>query len=161
MDIINKIKQDRFWLILVASSVALITAYVAEIFFNLQPCTLCIYQRIIYFILLLSSILTIYFPISRKKLTSTIILALIGEIITSSYHIGVEHHWIEESSVCQVSNNAVNFLSASKISSNCSEVYFRFMNLSMVEWNLLYTLILLYCFLRKNNNKEVTSFASS
>ena len=45
-NLINKIKQDVYLLIFVASSLAIIGAYVAEFVFHLQPCILCIYQRI-------------------------------------------------------------------------------------------------------------------
>ena len=149
INLISKIKQDRFWLILTACSFALITAYTAELFFNLSPCMLCIYQRIPYFILVVFSSFAIYIPAIQKKLSFSITIALVSEIILAGYHVAVEHHWIEESSVCQIHSYTASLLSTVKVASDCSSVFFKFMNLSIAEWNLFYATALLYCFIRK------------
>ena len=79
-------------------------------------------------------------------------LSIIAEIVLASYHVGVERYIFEDSHVCQVQNGLNStiqeMLSAGKIASTCSEVSFRFMNFSMVEWNLLYAVFLFYWFSR-------------
>ena len=151
-NLINKIKQDVYLLIFVASSLAIIGAYVAEFVFHLQPCILCLYQRIPYFLLIVFSLITLLAPITRQYLRFVISLSIIAEIVLASYHVGVERYIFEDSHVCQVQNGLNStiqgMLSAGKIASTCSEVSFRFMNFSIVEWNLLYAICLFYWFSR-------------
>ena len=151
-NLINKIKQDVYLLIFVASSLAIIVAYVAEFVFHLQPCILCLYQRIPYFLLIVFSLITLLAPITRQYLRFVISLSIIAEIVLASYHVGVERYIFEDSHVCQVQNGLnstiQDMLSAGKIASTCSEVSFRFMNFSIVEWNLLYAICLFYWFSR-------------
>ncbi len=151
-NLINKIKQDVYLLIFVASSLAIIGAYVAEFVFHLQPCILCLYQRIPYFLLIVFSLITLLAPITRQYLRFVISLSIIAEIVLASYHVGVERYIFEDSHVCQVQNGLnstiQDMLSAGKIASTCSEVSFRFMNFSIVEWNLLYAICLFYWFSR-------------
>ena len=151
-NLINKIKQDAYLLIFVASSLAIIAAYVAEFVFHLTPCILCLYQRIPYFLLIIFSLITLLASITRQYLRFVISLLTMVEITLASYHVGVERYIFEDSHVCQVQNGLNStiqeMLSAGKIASTCSEVSFRFMNFSMVEWNLLYAVFLFYWFSR-------------
>lgn len=149
---LEKIKTDSFFLIFCVSSGALLFAYIAEFFFNLVPCMLCIYQRIPYFILLGISLCGLLCQKSRKYLVYLVILALIVELSLAAYHIGVEHYWIEENHMCQI-DNKLSALSFKQVASSCSDVKFKFMNLSMAEWNLVYIIAILYAF-RKIERKN-------
>lgn len=144
---LEKIKTDSFFLIFCASLGALLLAYIAELFFNLVPCTLCIYQRIPYFVLLAISLSGLLCQKSRKYLVYIIGLALLAELLLAGYHIGVERYWIEESYMCQI-DNQLSVLSIGKVASSCSDVRFKFMNLSMAEWNLIYVASILYVFFK-------------
>ncbi len=150
--LINKIKQDTYLLIFVASSLAIIAAYLAEFIFHLHPCILCLYQRIPYFLLIIFTLVTLLVPATRQYLRFVISMLLMAEITLASYHVGLERYIFEDSHVCQVKNGVnstvQDMLSAGKVASTCSEVSFRFMNFSMVEWNLLYAICLFYCFSR-------------
>jgi disulfide bond formation protein DsbB len=103
-NLINKIKQDVYLLIFVASSLAIIGAYVAEFVFHLQPCIWSLYQRIPYFLLIVFSLITLLAPITRQYLRFVISLSIIAEIVLASYHVGVERYISEDSHVCQVQN---------------------------------------------------------
>jgi disulfide bond formation protein DsbB len=144
---LEKIKTDSFLLIFCASLGALLLAYTAEFVFNLVPCMLCIYQRIPYFILLCVSLSGLLCSKSRKYLSWLVILSLIAELLLAAYHIGVEHYWIEEKYMCQI-DHQLSALSLGKIASSCSDVRFKFMNLSMAEWNFIYVAAILYAFLK-------------
>ena len=146
-----KIKKYPYKLVLRSSVFALVLAYLSELIFDLTPCMLCIYQRIPYFILLLIATTAVLRPSWGKHLVFITIFLYITEIILASYHVGVEHYWIEDTYMCQ--DSSVGLLSFSEIASSCSEVKFRFMNLSMAEWNLLYAIGFLYSFIRYSKKK--------
>ncbi|MCT4635945.1 MAG: disulfide bond formation protein B [Rickettsiales bacterium] len=147
MPLLDKIKKNPYWLVLLSSGAALFLAYVSELLFNLSPCSLCIYQRIPYFILLLLSGGVILFPRSRKYTIPLVVLLYIVEISLAGYHVGVEHYWIDEVYTCNAKNPA-GVLSFKEVAASCSEVPFKFMMLSMAEWNVIYAVCLLYGFLK-------------
>lgn len=158
-NLINKVKQDAYWLTLIAISFALSTAYLAEFIWELHPCMLCIYQRIPYLILVVSSLIAILFPKTQKNISFIIVLLFISEISIAIYHVGVEHYIIEDSYTCQISSDIVSklgsLLSVKEVASSCSDVKFKFMNFSMAEWNVFYASALLFCFFkleRKNGH---------
>lgn len=147
MPLLDKIKKNPYWLVLLSSGAALFLAYASEILFNLSPCSLCVYQRIPYFILLLLSGAVILFPGGRKYSIPLVVILYIIEISLAGYHVGVEHYWIEDVYTCSAKNPA-SVLSFKEMAASCSEVSFKFMMLSMAEWNVIYVIGLLYGFLK-------------
>lgn len=147
MPLLDKIKKNPYWLVLLSSGAALFLAYASEILFNLSPCSLCVYQRIPYFILVLLSSAVILFSRARKYSIPLVVILYIIEISLAGYHVGVEHYWIDEVYTCSARNPA-SVLSFKEMASSCSEVSFKFMMLSMAEWNVIYAVALLYGFLK-------------
>lgn len=137
----KKDRQNSFFVMLLASIFALFIAYISQYLFNMLPCSLCILQRIAYALLILLSMLALYFPRNQKSLGLFVVLACIAEAALAAYHVGIEHYIFAESSICQLIQNP-------HTASSCALVNFRFMNLSMAEWNLLYIMGLLYYFIK-------------
>ncbi len=131
----------------IAAFSALIIAYLSEILLNLQPCILCIYQRIPYFILLLIILLSMFIKRTRIVTRHLVLLSLLGEIITAFYHVGIEHYIFEEDFTCKDPSQIGNMLTTKKIASSCSLAAFKFMNLSMAEWNFIFASTLLVYFI--------------
>lgn len=149
---INKIFNNVFQTIGAMSLLALIVAYLAEILGKLNPCMLCVYQRIPYIILCIFALFALVFT-SKKKLCKILIpIFLLIEIAFAFYHVGVEHYIFEESHICQFKTTATSSIVTTKIAGNCSDIYFRFMNLSMAEWNLIYAIIMLSYFIYREKN---------
>ncbi|UWI83038.1 disulfide bond formation protein B [Wolbachia endosymbiont of Howardula sp.] len=134
-------------LFLFSSIISLITAYIIEYIFNILPCTLCIYQRMIYYIVLSLSILYI---IKNYQVFIYIIYCVyfIGVLI-SFYHIGIESYWFHNIVGCtdQLADN----LSIEQIRENffqntysisCNSANYIF-NISLATWNFIYLLIIL------------------
>jgi disulfide bond formation protein DsbB len=136
----KQMKQNNFYIIFIASLLAIIVAYLAEYIFALEPCSLCILERIPYLILQCIALIAIIKPTFKKVMSYFVVITAIVEIILVLYHIGIERYIFIESAVCQVTGKS------------CSEVSFRFMNLSMAEWNLVYIIILLYYFIKLERN---------
>lgn len=145
----NNIVNDVFWQIAAASLFAIALAYLSEIILGLSPCILCIYQRLPYFFLAFVALLASYKPNWKKYLRYVIIFLFKIEIGFAFYHVGVERYIFDENYTCNHSNQVGNVLSTKSIASSCSDVSFKFMNFSMAEWNLIYSLFFLGYFIYK------------
>ena len=155
--LIKKMKYDAYYLVLVASILALLGAYSAELVLDLNSCILCLYQRLDYFLIVVVSMLGTFLLSARKPLTFILIMLLLAEVSLAAYHVSIEHYLIEESYVCnnkaemltEIQDWLKRWLTFREVVGNCSQVRFKFMNFSMAEWNLLYSIILTYCFIRR------------
>lgn len=85
--------------IFLISAVSLMTALIAQYVYGLQPCILCLYQRLPYgvaAILGAIGLAALYKHEWQKIAAFTVFLSsvtfLIGSVI-ASYHFGVEQHW--------------------------------------------------------------------
>jgi disulfide bond formation protein DsbB len=79
--------------LLLASALALTGAYVSQYFFDYQPCILCYYQRIPFFVVIGLTILALTFFSSQKFakiIFITCLAALIANVAIASYNVGVE-----------------------------------------------------------------------
>ena len=81
--------------ILAASVGALGTAYVAEVVFGLEPCILCLYQRVPYAITGVLAVLALSArpgPVQAASVGICGVVFAAGAVI-AFYHVGVEQHW--------------------------------------------------------------------
>ena len=87
--------------ILAASFGALGTAYAAELAFGLEPCRLCLYQRVPYAVTAILA--TLMFGLPRRYLAAAVTLAagvfLVGAAI-AFHHVGVEQQWWASAAAC-------------------------------------------------------------
>jgi disulfide bond formation protein DsbB len=157
---LSKIKaaicNNSFAQIFCLSILPIIIAYISEIFFNLAPCILCVYQRIPYFALIILSIMGIFVSPNKKytqTITVLIIIALTIEIGLAFYHVGIEHYIFDEEFTCADNLAIGNLLSSKKLAASCSQAAFKFMNFSMAEWNFLYATALLSLFIYQEQKK--------
>jgi disulfide bond formation protein DsbB len=88
--------------ILVASAGALATAYIAEYLFRLEPCVLCLYQRVPYWATLGLGLLALALPAgaSRSLAVALAALAFLAGAGIAAYHVGVERHWWTSAVAC-------------------------------------------------------------
>ena len=157
-NIIEALKNDSFWQVAFVSASALSLAYLSELIANLQPCILCIYQRLPYFLLLFISLLGIWKKSFRNNLSFLIILCFIVEVGLAFYHVGVEHYIFAEDYSCKDNHQIANLLSSVNLASSCSEAAFRFMNFSMAEWNLIFSSAALSYFIYREKNNVLRRF---
>jgi disulfide bond formation protein DsbB len=148
---IYKIKPIENSILLGALSILFLSsAYIMQFGFDMQPCILCIYQRIPYLLLILFSILAMALRHNDRIVTfflslSTLIL-FIGSAI-AFYHAGVEYGFFEGLSSCATKSPMVdnieklkNFLLQQK-AMDCSKPQFVFL-LSLAGWNFIISLSL-------------------
>jgi disulfide bond formation protein DsbB len=132
----------------------LMFALVSEYVFGYQPCTLCIQQRYPH-VLIVALCLIIF--IWKKKISTIYalnILLIFISVILAFYHVGVENNIFlgpESCSPYDLSNNSEKSPEAllneilSKPMISCNAVSWSFLNLSMASWNLILSIILLFC----------------
>ena len=144
----NKILNAKnfYTIIALLSILSLSSAIYIEYVLNVNPCTLCLYQRIPYIIsiflcfcgyLNLKKTLWMYF------LTFNFLLSL----ILSGYHVGIENNIFSEFSGCTANNlNIVDkeelMNSLSENLTNCKDVNFKLIGLSLATINLFISSII-------------------
>ncbi|MGN7678539.1 MAG: disulfide bond formation protein B [Anaplasma sp.] len=148
-------------LFLVGSILALASAYIAEMVFQLIPCKLCLYERIPYFAALLPSLISIWR--GDRYSFSASVACYLGVIVLSSYHAGLEYGWFADFLHCAGELEVGSTLSEMKLDLlnrdvvSCSTPSFVFLGLSMSGWNVVYASVALFLAfaLRKRGWREV------
>lgn len=166
---IAKHKMFIVYALLGLSVLALTVAYVAEYFFHLKPCVLCLYQRIPYGVCLALCSLMILFKRSPKILKYGIFMCLCTFVLNlgiAGFHVGVEEKWWEGSEGCVGASGALTIdqLRAQIMNApivRCDEASFKFLGISMTGWNGIYVIGSLFALaflmkIRKSNNHERT-----
>ena len=139
-------------------SVSLIATFVIQYGLDHQPCKLCIYERIPYFLSIFFILEIIFF---KKKVKITLLfLTLIFAISTilALYHLGIEQEFFAESFICEDKNFFGN-LSKEQIleqlkqnNISCKDVSFKILGFSLASINSIISLVLSVIFLRLFTN---------
>jgi len=144
----NLSKKNLLIAIFLISFIALISAYFIEHVLGQQPCVLCLYERIPYFLAIL--ILLINYKYNKLEKYIIILLALNFFIATilSLYHLGIEQGFIQESLLCDLKKGA-NIIDKEEIlkelqkkSISCKDVTFKIFGLSLTSFNIIISLLL-------------------
>jgi disulfide bond formation protein DsbB len=138
---------------------ALLVAYYAEMVHQLEPCVLCIYQRIPYGLVLVFSFVGIFRPI---LLQWVLVLAGIAFLVGSGiaiYHVGVEQNWWVSSCsgklVGQLSTSSLLQQLQEKPVKSCDELEWALFGVSMASYNVVYSFMLsVFCFFGVNKLRD-------
>ncbi len=136
------------------SILPLIIAYISEYYFHYKPCKLCIYQRMIYFVMIIFCLLSIKLIKNQtKQKISIFTLATITffEFLIAGYHSGIEAKIFSLPSGCKsdisinYNQNAESLAKILKENSfaSCDTPTAVFLGISMASWNFIYSLFLL------------------
>lgn len=138
-------------LLLSISIVALASAYIAEYGFDLKPCQFCLWERYPYWLMILLAGSALVVKRLSRFLLLMGLLVFITSVGITSYHVAVEHKWVSAPESCQskiVLDDTPTYeeiraqLMAQDHVVRCDIVPFRFLGLSIAEWNLLLNLAL-------------------
>ena len=128
--------------------IILFIAYFIEYVLGYQPCNLCLFERIPYFIAIIIIFFSLFFNRFEKLIFVTLSLIFAAATILSFYHFGIEQGFFKESMVC-VSNNEINSLSKEDIlkelqkeTISCKKVDFRLFGLSLATINTIISFII-------------------
>lgn len=140
------------YVILLTSAAALIIAYTLESF-GLHPCKLCIYQRVVYYILISVAMLMLCFMYKNqnKRDLKVILLEyiiyglLIFSIGLGLFQVLIENHILTYESTCttQMSNiqspeDLMNVIQQKDLIA-CDIPQLKILHISLAGWNALYT----------------------
>ena len=133
---------------------SIISALIIEHVLSHQPCSLCLYERIPYFLSALL-IIKIFFFKKYEKITLLILfLVFISSSLLAFYHFGIEQGFFNESFVCNVENQS-KILSKGQLLKelnqnvvSCKDVTFRILGLSLAAINTILSIVLSIIFLK-------------
>ena len=144
----NLSKKKLFTGIFLISFIALISAYFIEYILGHQPCNLCVYERIPYFLAILIVLINYKYNKLEKYLILSLAIIFLIATILSLYHLGIEQGFIQESLLCDLEKGA-NIVDKDEIlkqlqqkSISCKDVTFKIFGLSLTNYNIIISLLL-------------------
>ena len=135
-------------------SLAIISALIIQYWLGHEPCKLCLYQRIPYFLSMLL-IIKILFIKKYEKITLLILfLVFMSSAALAFYHFGIEQGFFNESLACTAPDlsqtlskeQILEQLKQNNIS--CKDVSFRVLGLSLSAINTIFSLVLSVIFIK-------------
>ena len=142
------------FVILAIISLTTISTLIIQHWLGHEPCKLCLYERIPYFLSILL-IIKIIFIEKYKKITLLILfLVFMCSTVLAFYHFGIEQGFFSESLAC-TSGDLSKTLSKEELlqqlklnSISCKDVSFRILGLSLAAINTIFSLVLSVIFIR-------------
>ena len=140
--------------ILAIISFTIISALIIQYWLGHEPCKLCLYERIPYFLSMLL-IIKIIFIKKYEKITLLILTFIfISSAALAFYHFGIEQGFFSESLTCTAPDlsktlskeQLLEQLKQNNIS--CKDVSFRILGLSLAAINTIFSLVLSVIFIK-------------
>ena len=144
----EQINKKILYTLLILISFILFFAFFVEYKLGHQPCKLCLYERVPYF---LSMLLIFKMLFIRNYEKITLLLLSIVFIISSLlafYHFGIEQGFFSESFICEATNLDKNLTKEELLSQlsttivSCKDVTFSFYGFSLASINTIFSFIL-------------------
>ena len=149
-------KTNNIFLIVILAiiSLTIISALIIQYWLGHEPCELCLYQRIPYFLAILL-IIKIFFFRKYEKITLLILsLIFIGSTALAFYHFGIEQGFFNESLACTAPDvsktlskeQLMELLKQNSVS--CKDASFKILGLSLATINTIFSLFLSVIFIK-------------
>ena len=147
--VINKLKfslSNPPFISFIIAIFALLFAFYLQYILGYEPCKLCMYQRYVYILVILLSLLGFF--LHKNKLIP-ILLIILFIIITSIgfWHLGIEQQWWAASLECSgITENIGSLKEELKNINNrpvaaCDQISPKFLNITLVQWSFIYALV--------------------
>ena len=134
-----------------ASAIALGTAFIAQYIFGLEPCELCLIQRIPYAMTALLGLFGLVLPAEGVALVhlmrAAALLFLIGAVV-AIHHVGVEQHWWAAVTSCSggvpagLSLDQLDAALDTKAPAQCDQPAWSLFGITMAGYNAIASLAL-------------------
>ena len=141
-------------------SLTIISALIIQYWLDHEPCKLCLYERIPYFLATLLIIKIIFIKKYEKVTLLILFLVFISSTALAFYHFGIEQGFFNESLAC-ATEDLSKTLSKDELleqlkqnSINCKDVSFKMLGLSLAAINTIFSFILSVIFIRLFMNYE-------
>ena len=140
--------------ILILIFLVLISAFIIEFALGHEPCKLCIYQRIPYFLSIILIGLIFFIKKLEKITLLTLSLVFFISFVLAFYHFGIEQGFFQETTAC-FTDNLQNELTKEQIleklkqsNISCKNVSFKVLGLSLASINSILSIVLSAIFLK-------------
>ena len=144
----KQINKKFLFTLLIFISFILVSAFIIEHKLGHQPCKLCLYERIPYFLSVLLIIKIFFIRIYERETLLILSLVFIISTCLAFYHLGIEQGFFKESLACTDGNLSENITKdelLEQLSQNiisCKDVSFRIFGFSLAATNTIFSLIL-------------------
>jgi len=141
-------KQTRLYtkLLALVGAGALAAAYISQFGFGLEPCILCLYQRIPYALVALLGFVGMMHPHLIKSIMVFAAVVFACGAAIAAYHFGVEKHWWASAMGC-TGGASKPFTTQDLMQSMqkkqpkaCDAVDWTLFGVSMAGWNVLFSI---------------------
>ena len=135
-------------------SLTITSALIIQYWLGHEPCKLCLYQRIPYFLAILLIIKMFFFKKYEKITLLILTLIFVSSTALAFYHFGIEQGFFSESLACTAPDlsktlskeQLLEQLKQNNIS--CKDVSFRILGLSLAAINTIFSLVLSVIFIK-------------
>lgn len=143
-------KNKLYFLGLITLSIISISfAFFVEYVLGFDPCILCLYQRIPYYLLSLVGIAG-FLSKNSKYWVYLSLFIFFSSIILAAYHTGIEREWFSPTDTCNsgvkipdgASIDEIRELFYSAPIATCTKAAFKVVGISMTEFNLILNICL-------------------
>ena len=158
--------KNVFFLAVLFSTFAILSAFFMQYVLGHAPCKLCTYQRIPYYIIILVGLITLFFPKIIKLTSFLLIFLLLAEFLVSNYHTLSTYEVISYSG-CQSAEipNDINQLKEALMSDtlivNCSNANLKYFGIPLSIYNsffsLMFLIVIVFNAYKEKNQKAETS----
>ena len=158
--------KNIFFLAVLFSTFAILSAFFMQYVLGHAPCKLCTYQRIPYYIIILVGLITLFFPKIIKLTIFLLIFLLLAEFLVSNYHTLSTYEVISYSG-CQSAEipNDINQLKEALMSDtlivNCSNANLKYFGIPLSIYNsffsLMFLIVIAFNAYKEKNQKAETS----
>ena len=154
IEMTKQINKKFIFSVLVFSSLVLVSAFIIEHRLGHEPCKLCLYERIPYFLSMLLIIKILFIKKYERVTLLILFLVFISSTTLAFYHFGIEQGFFSESLVCTTGDLSKTLSKAELLqqlkqnSISCKDVSFRILGLSLTAINTIFSLVLSFIFIR-------------
>ena len=149
-------QTNNIFLIVILAIISLMitSALIIQYWLDHEPCKLCLYERIPYFLSMLLIIKIIFIKKYEKVTLLILFLVFMSSAALAFYHFGIEQGFFSESLAC-TSGDLSKTLTKEELlqqlkqnSIGCKNVSFRMLGLSLAAINTIFSLVLSVIFIR-------------
>ena len=140
--------------ILTIISLTIISALIIQYWLGHEPCKLCLYERIPYFLSMLLIIKILFIKKYKKATLLMLFLVFMSSTALAFYHFGIEQGFFSESLACTTEDLSKTLSKDELLQQlkqniiSCKDVSFRIMGLSLAAINTIFSLVLSVIFIR-------------
>jgi len=133
-------------LVLLVNVLIVISAFWIEYFLKIKPCSLCLYQRWIYYLVIFLIIIFLLFKLKKKEIFIILLSLSLINFVFSGYHLGIEQGIFDETLGCKTDNlknlDKETLLEEMKKKDvvSCKDVNFAIFGLSLATINTIISL---------------------